>query len=82
MERLIEAIKSVPRAEGFEEIFYPGEPEAVADERNRKRGVVVPDDTLAELDAGARELGIATLDDMAGQAIRADPRAATDDEMR
>jgi len=69
MERLIERIKSVPRVEGVEEIFYPGEPEAIADERNRKRGVVIPDDTLAELDVGAKELGIATLSELSRNAV-------------
>jgi LDH2 family malate/lactate/ureidoglycolate dehydrogenase len=66
VERLIEAIKSVPRAAGIEEVFYPGELEAVADERHRKQGIVIPAETLCEFDAAARELGIATLDELAG----------------
>lgn len=65
MESLIEGIKGGPRAAGVEEIFYPGEPEALADQRNRREGLVIPDDTLAELDAAARDLGIATLGDLA-----------------
>jgi LDH2 family malate/lactate/ureidoglycolate dehydrogenase len=66
MERLIEAIKSVPRAAGVKQVFYPGELEALADERHRREGIVIPDETLGELDAAARELGIATLDELAG----------------
>ncbi|WP_299625936.1 Ldh family oxidoreductase [Pelagibius sp.] len=61
MERLIADIKAVPRAPGVKEIHYPGELEARAEERQRRHGVVIPEDTLAELDAAARELGIATL---------------------
>ena len=63
MERLIESIKSAQRAEGVEEVFYPGELEAQAEERNRADGVAIPADTLAELNAGARELGIEGLAD-------------------
>jgi LDH2 family malate/lactate/ureidoglycolate dehydrogenase len=61
MERLIERIKDVPRAGGVEEIYYPGELEARADKRNRKDGVIIPHDTINELDAAAQKLGIATL---------------------
>lgn len=65
MERLIADIKAVPLAPGVAEIHYPGELEARAEERQRRDGVVIPEDTLAELDAAARELGIATLSNLA-----------------
>ena len=61
MDRLIERIKSVPRAAGVDGIFYPGEIEARAEKRRRDAGIRIPDETLAELDAGARALGVATL---------------------
>ncbi|WP_299396077.1 Ldh family oxidoreductase [Pelagibius sp.] len=65
MEQLIADIKAVPRAPGVEEIHYPGELEARAEERQRRDGVIIPRDTLAELDAAARELGIAPLSSLA-----------------
>ena len=65
MERLIDSIKAAPRAPGTEELYYPGEPESVADMRNRKTGVILPADTLADLDAAATELGIETLSGLA-----------------
>jgi LDH2 family malate/lactate/ureidoglycolate dehydrogenase len=58
METLIEEIKSVPLARGHDEIFYPGELEARSDERNRREGLHLPDDTLDDLRALARETGL------------------------
>ena len=49
MERYISELKSVPLAEGFEEIVYPGEIEARNDLRNRADGLLLPEDTLADL---------------------------------
>ena len=60
-ESLIEQIKNTPLAAGTQEVFYPGEPEARAEERHRRTGIEIPEDTLAELNAGAAELGIAPL---------------------
>ena len=61
MEKLVSDLKSVPRAAGVEEVYYPGELEARSEERGREAGIVLPEDTLAELDAGAVALGIAPL---------------------
>jgi len=61
MERLIESIRSTPLASGSDKIYYPGEPEACAEEHHRRVGVEIPEETLAELDAGARALGIVPL---------------------
>jgi LDH2 family malate/lactate/ureidoglycolate dehydrogenase len=61
MESMIADLKAVPRAPGVEEIFYPGELEARAEARQRRDGIVYPEDTLAELEAGARDLGIPPL---------------------
>lgn len=65
MERLIEGIHGVPCADRAERIYYPGELEARADERYRRGGVTIPNDTIVQLDAAARELGIATLSNLA-----------------
>ena len=55
MARLIEELKSTPKAPTTEEIFYPGELEARADTRHRQTGIALPADTVAALNAGARE---------------------------
>ncbi len=55
METYIAELKSVPRAEGFDEVLYPGEPEARNDARNRREGVQLPADTLADLRKLGRE---------------------------
>jgi LDH2 family malate/lactate/ureidoglycolate dehydrogenase len=58
MEDFISEIKSVPLAQGFEEVFYPGEMEARNNERNRREGLQFPDDTLADLRRIAKETGL------------------------
>jgi len=58
MERFIAEIKSVPLAKGFDEIFYPGEMEARNDIRNRQDGLVLPADTLVDLQRIASETGL------------------------
>jgi len=60
-ESLIESIKRTPLAAGAKEVFYPGEPEARAEEHHRAVGIEIPRETLAELNAGARMLGITPL---------------------
>jgi len=49
MELLIAELKSAPLAPGFDEIAYPGEIEARNDIQNRSEGLILPDDTLADL---------------------------------
>ena len=58
MEELIAQIKSVPLAQGFSEVFYPGEIEARNDIKNRQQGLVLPDDTLGDLKKVAIEYGL------------------------
>jgi LDH2 family malate/lactate/ureidoglycolate dehydrogenase len=58
MDRLIADLKSVPLAQGFDEVFYPGEIEARNEARNRAEGLALPDDTLADLRRLGAELGI------------------------
>ncbi|WP_419898978.1 Ldh family oxidoreductase [Roseomonas sp. USHLN139] len=57
MQALVAELKSVPRAEGVEEIFHPGEIEARAEERQRREGILLPDDTRAALRVLAEALG-------------------------
>jgi LDH2 family malate/lactate/ureidoglycolate dehydrogenase len=58
MEQLVAAIKAVPVAAGFDEAFYPGEIEARNDVRQRRDGLVLPDDTLTDLAKIASETGL------------------------
>jgi LDH2 family malate/lactate/ureidoglycolate dehydrogenase len=59
MERMIAALKSVPRAPGVAEIFYPGEPEARNAEKNLAVGIELPEATRDELRRQAADLGVA-----------------------
>ena len=61
MERYIEELKSVPLAQGFEEIVYPGEIEARNDARNRAEGLLLPEDTLIDLDRLAHDMSLPPL---------------------
>ena len=58
MERLIAELKSVPLAQGFGEVVYPGEIEGRNDARNRAEGLILPEDTLADLRKLANELDL------------------------
>ncbi len=58
MEEFIGEIKSVPLAKGFDEVFYPGEMEANNDVRNRRDGLLLPEDTIADLRRIAKETGL------------------------
>jgi len=58
MEQLIAAIKAAPVAQGFDEVFYPGEIEARSDAQHRAEGLALPADTLADLTTIARETGL------------------------
>jgi LDH2 family malate/lactate/ureidoglycolate dehydrogenase len=58
MEEMIVGLKSVPPARGFDEVFYPGEIEARNDADNRRNGLDLPPDTLADLEKLAGEMGL------------------------
>jgi LDH2 family malate/lactate/ureidoglycolate dehydrogenase len=58
MEQYIAEIKAVPLARGCDEVFYPGEIEARNDVRNRRDGLLFPDDTLADLARIARDTNL------------------------
>ena len=59
MEKMIAELKAAPLAQGHDEIFYPGEIEARNEAKNRRDGLLLPDDTLADLAKVGRETGVA-----------------------
>jgi LDH2 family malate/lactate/ureidoglycolate dehydrogenase len=58
MEDFVEELKSVPKAPGHDEVFYPGEIEAVNDARHRREGLLLAEDTLASLRRIGEETGL------------------------
>jgi LDH2 family malate/lactate/ureidoglycolate dehydrogenase len=58
MEALIAEMKAVPLAEGFEEIFYPGELEDRSRARREREGIEVPAKTMDSLERLAAETGV------------------------
>ena len=58
MEMLIGKIKNTPRVPGTEEIYYPGELEARAEQRHLEDGISLPPDTVKELSLAAETLGL------------------------
>ena len=58
VEQLIDEVKAVPLAPGYDEILYPGEPEARAEAANLRDGLALPKATIADLTSLAGELGI------------------------
>jgi LDH2 family malate/lactate/ureidoglycolate dehydrogenase len=58
MESLIAELKSTPLSAGCDEIFYPGELEARAAERQARDGLPLPAQTVADLQLLAQELGV------------------------
>lgn len=58
MERLIDELKATPRQPRVNEIYYPGELEALSDKKLRKNGIDLPQDTADDLRNKARELGV------------------------
>jgi LDH2 family malate/lactate/ureidoglycolate dehydrogenase len=62
MEEMIARIKAVPLAEGADEVFYPGEIEARNEDRHRREGLTLPEQTRTDLSRVAQELGVALPD--------------------
>ena len=58
MEKLIGEIKDTPLRPDADDIYYPGEIEALSDAKNRRDGIVLPGDTAEELRREAAKLGI------------------------
>lgn len=61
VEALGQTLKSVPRAEGVDEILLPGEPESRARQQRSGEGVFIEDATWREIITIARELGVKDL---------------------
>jgi LDH2 family malate/lactate/ureidoglycolate dehydrogenase len=59
MERLIAEMKAVPLADGFQEIFFPGELEDRSKARLEREGIELPDKTVEALEQLAAETGVA-----------------------
>jgi LDH2 family malate/lactate/ureidoglycolate dehydrogenase len=58
MEQWVAEVKSVPLAQGVDEVFYPGEIEARNNEKHRREGITFPEDTLTDLRRIAKETGL------------------------
>ena len=58
MDQLIAQLKSTPLASGTTEIYYPGELEARNAERQLREGLVLPRQTIVDLDSLANELEV------------------------
>lgn len=61
MEHLVAELKSAPLAEGASQILVPGELEAMMAEQHGREGLSMPAQTVADLQALARELGLPEL---------------------
>lgn len=51
----IVSLKDVPLAQGYQQVFFPGEMEVLADIENRRQGLLLPEDTLQSLKEVAKE---------------------------
>ena len=61
MITLIKSLKASPLAQGFDEVFYPGEMEARTEKRLLRDGISVPVETIEALNKGAKEIGVEPL---------------------
>jgi LDH2 family malate/lactate/ureidoglycolate dehydrogenase len=59
IERMIAELKATPLAEGVREILYPGELEARNEERHRRDGLTLPEQTRLDLLREAATCGVA-----------------------
>lgn len=57
-ERFIEEIKNSPKAQGVDEIFYPGEIEVARERANRAEGITLPEEVLKDMAEVGKELGL------------------------
>jgi LDH2 family malate/lactate/ureidoglycolate dehydrogenase len=61
MEQLVAEVRSVPLAQGFDEVLYPGELEARAAREHLERGLSLPRQTLEDLRRLAAATGVPAL---------------------
>ncbi|TRW99138.1 Ldh family oxidoreductase [Paracoccus sp. M683] len=59
MDEFNRRIKSLPRAAGVDEVLMPGEPEVRTEALRRAQGIPLTDNVVADLDALARDRGLA-----------------------
>ena len=58
IDNVIQGLKGLPKAEGFSEIFVPGEPEDRAYDDRIRNGIPLPEGTVRNLQGVAEKLGI------------------------
>ena len=58
MQELKDRLKGVGKAKGAEAVYYPGELEDIADARNRAEGLLLPQQTIDDLNALAEDIGL------------------------
>jgi len=58
IDNLIDGIKALPKADGFDEIFVPGEPEERTFDERSKSGIPLPEGTVRNLLSIAERFGI------------------------
>jgi uncharacterized oxidoreductase len=59
IDNLLAYVKSAPTAPGVKAIMYPGEPEAMEQQRREREGIPLEEQTWQQIQALAQELGIA-----------------------
>ncbi|HMH19545.1 MAG TPA: Ldh family oxidoreductase [Burkholderiales bacterium] len=62
MDTLVERVRACPRAEGFDEILLPGEPESREEEKRRRTGIPYSAAEIDPLQEEAARAGVAKLD--------------------
>ena len=58
IDELVGGLKALPKADGFDEILVPGEPEDRAHEQRRRHGIPLPAGTMSRLKEVAAELAV------------------------
>jgi len=61
MDTLIERVRACPKAEGFDEILIPGEPEARLEAKYRRSGIPYAPNEIRALQAEAARVGVLSL---------------------
>ncbi len=58
IDNLIDGIKALPKAEGFNEIFVPGEPEERTFVERSRSGIPLPEGTVRNLKSVSEKYGV------------------------
>ena len=58
MDKLVDGLKALPKAEGTQEIFMPGEPEDRVFQDRTRNGIPLPEGTVDSLKAAAERFDI------------------------